>query len=277
MDSSKSILLIGGDERQRILYDILSKNGYSPFHINCSEYSGKENMVEDFSAIVFPIPVSKDKTRVFTDNKDFVFSHKKTFEFIKNESVIFGGGFSFDEKLYFENEGIICHDILQNEPFNVQNAWFTAQGALRLLLDNEKSYIKGKKALITGFGKIGLALSAFLYKMGLDVTACARNDVQLISAYNMGFKTMKFGELKEAVNKFDYIFNTVPFNVFADDDVKNFKEESIYFELASAPFGTKKEYFEKTKNTYIFGGSLPGRFLAYSSAELIYEYIVQHI
>lgn len=260
-----------------MLCDILKNQGYEPVHINSKEQSGTEERVSDYSVIIFPVPVSKNKINIFSDDADFRFSLKKAVDSIDKDSLVFGGGFPSEVKDYFESEGITYSDMLQSELFSLENAFFTAQGALRLLLESTDEYLLNKKVLLTGFGKISFALSDILNKIGMEVSVCARNELQLKYAENLGYEAIRLGEIENKIPKFDYIFNTVPYRIFGEEDIKNIKDRAKYFELASSPFGADKNFFEKLNKIYIFGGSLPGKYLPYSSAELIAKYILKYI
>ena len=266
MNKKKKVIILGGDGRQRLLYDMLEDDGYLVVHIeNSDDY---EEKIKGADVLVFPVPVSKDKVNVFSDNPDYELNLVKVLNSISKDVVVFGGDFSGEIKEFFEREEIEYHDMLLSELFTVENAYLTVQGALRLLFENAQESLLNKKVLVTGYGRISVFLSDALKKLGMKVYVLARNDIQLKTAELSGMETLRLSESPEC-GDFDFIFNTVPNVIFDRKSVGTMKKSAIYFELASAPLGAKKEDFSSDGCKYVFASSLPGRYLPVSSAKLI--------
>ena len=274
MNKKKKVIILGGDGRQRLLYDMLKDDGYEVVHIeNSNDY---EEKIKGADVLVFPVPVSKDKVNVFSDNPDYKLNLVKVLDSISKDVVVFGGGFSGEIKEFFEREEIEYHDMLLSELFTVENAYLTVQGALRLLFENAQESLLNKKVLVTGYGRISVFLSDALKKLAMKVYVLARNDIQLKAAELSGMETLRLSESPE-FGDFDFIFNTVPNVIFDRKSVGTMKKSAMYFELASAPFGAKKEDFSPDGCSYILASSLPGRYLPVSSAKLIKNYIEQFL
>ena len=275
MKKDKSVLIIGGDKRQKLLLKLLSEDGYNATHIN----ENTENFYDVISSndiIFLPLPVSKDRVHIYSDTDNFRLKISDAVKSIKNTSAVFGGGIPKEVRDYFEDESIEYHDCLISELFELQNAFFTVQGALKLLLDNTEDYLLGKTVLITGFGRIATALSEMLKNLNMKVTVAARNELQLKTAKLSGFQTINLKELRN-LSGFDFIFNTVPYRIFDEKTVSLADRKCVYFELASAPFGVDRELTQKYDIRYVQGGALPGKYLPISSAKLLKEYMEQFI
>lgn len=275
MKSGKSVLIIGGDKRQKILSKLLSDEGYKVTHLN-EDTDNVRDFVKLNDIIFLPLPVSKDRVHIYSDNGDFKMKLNEVVSAVSEDSVVFGGSIPKEIKDCFEEKGSEYHDCMTNEIFELQNAHLTSQGALKLLLDNTEEYLKDKKVLVTGYGRIATSLSEILRKLHLKVTVAARNEIQLKVAELSGCETINLAALRN-ISCFDYIFNTVPFRIFDYNILSTADKKCVYFELASAPFGGEKEHFEKCGIRYVAGGSLPGRLLAVSSAKLLKEYMEQFI
>ena len=275
MKKDKSVLIIGGDKRQRVLSGLLSDDGYKVTHIN-ENAENTDSAFSDNDIIYLPLPVSRDRVYISSDNSNFKLELCEIVSAVKEKHIVFGGGIPKGIREHFEEENIEYHDCLMSELFELQNARFTSQGALKLLLDNTEECLKGKNVLITGYGRIASALSEILKNLQMKVTVTARNDIQLKTAELSGCETIRLMEL-ENISGFDFIFNTVPYRIFDESAVSSAYKNCVYFELASAPFGADKEHFEKYGIKYIQGGSLPGKLLAVSSAVLLKEYMEQFV
>lgn len=270
----KSVIIIGGDERQIRLKNCLVSHGIQTELLN-----GKNNSqsISSYNYVVLPIPVSKDGVNIYSSDKDFSMTVNEVMEKLTKAQIVFGGSMNQEFKTKLKEKDIEYYDILEDENFIISNAHLTAQGCLRLLLENTGEYIPGSKALIIGFGKVASALSMSLKAMGLDVYIAARSENQLQSAKCLGYKTVKLSNIGSCVYYFDYIFGTVPSNVLTKETINLFRDDCVYFELASAPFTAKKDDFIKLNKKYVFGGSLPGRYLPSASGRLLCDYIMQFI
>ena len=82
---------------------------------------------------------------------------------------------------------------------------------------------------------------------------------------------------EEVLEKFDYIFNTVPSKIFSPENIKNLRKDTVFVELASKPFGTDPEYFISFDKKYICGQSLPGKYYPEDCAKGIYDVIVGYL
>ncbi len=272
---NRNIVILGGDNRQRYLSHILKSEFEMLYDINSGSEESVLSEISKADVVVFPIPVSKVRGLIYTDNSDFEISKEKVLKKIKKDAVIFGGGFTAEDRDFFEEEGFEYHDMLINETFLLENAYLTAEGALKLLLENTEETLFNKTALITGYGRIAEFLSEILFSLEMRVTVAARNEVQLKTAEKKGYSTINLNELK-SLKDFDYIFNTVPSRIFNKSMLEP-DSKCTYFELASAPFGADKNELISSGIVFVQGASLPGRYFPVTSASLIAEYILRFI
>ncbi len=275
MKKDKSVLIIGGDKRQRILSKLLSEDGYNVIHIN-ENIENIDAVISSYDIIFLPLPISKDRVHIYSDISNLKLKLSDIVSAVKSSSIVIGGAVPKEIKEYFEDESIEYHDCLMSELFEFQNAHFTAQGALKLLLDNTEEHLREKKVLVTGYGRIATSFSEILINLQMKVTVGARNEIQLKMAEFSGCDTVNLRELK-VLSGFDFVFNTVPHRIFDEIAVASADKKCVYFELASAPFGADKKHFEKYGIRYVQGGALPGKILPVSSARLLKEYMEQII
>lgn len=272
MLNDKKVLIVGGDSRQKLLNEILSEKGYSCKRENSDASMAFESLTQA-SVVIFPVPVTTDEKYVYSDNSAFKLVLSDFLNKISPEQFVLGGMFKGEAKEILEKNNVPYKDLGTFEHFTVYNAFLTAQGALKLLLEGTNSIITGKKVLITGFGRIGKALANLLKSLNMEVYIAARNENQLTEADCLGCKTIHINNLNAVIYLFDFIFNTVPHNIFSESDISHIRPDCTYFELASKPFGAKKEHFEEKGKKYVAGGGLPGKFVAYSAAQKIGELV----
>ena len=269
-------LIIGGDKRQEYLKNILDKDFTEVDHIRYPADVRRLDDIESYSHIILPIPLSKDGENVYSNNK-LCLKIEDLIKFIKPCHKVYGTGFGNKALDYFEDKQIEYHDFMKDKIFKRGNAFLTAQGTLRLMLDNTDDYIVGKKALIIGFGDVAETLAEKLKSNGIEVYITARNKRKLSLAGFSGYKTIAMSSIRSCICLFDYIFGSVPANILDLGDIRNIKSECTYIELASPPYTAKEADFAENNIKYIDGSALPGRFLPLASGKLIADFILNNL
>lgn len=270
-----NIIIIGGDKRQKVLCSILSGQGYSCRHIASDEELMKEGCIGKGDAVILPIPVTKDKENIYSSDSGVKIKIADVMSATDSSNLVFGGGIPKTLTAYLEEKEVAYLDYLDCTEAALYNAYLTGIGAVKLLYERTEGDVSGKKALVTGYGRVARFTARMLSKAGCDVYVGARDKLQLAEAECTGYKAIELNKLSSFIYLFDYIFNTVPENIFTFDDVHHMK--GLYFELASAPFGVRSEYFKGREKTYVCGGALPGRYLPHSAAEKLAEITIKHI
>ena len=246
---------------------MLSDKFSDVFHMRYPADICELDNIGEYSDVILPIPVSKDGFTVYGDNgSDFVLD--SLYGAIQPHQRVYGGGVKADCSNF-------VFDFMKNPTFKLINALYTAQGTLRLMLENTDDYIVGKKALIIGFGDVATTLAHMLSNLGLKVVTAMRNPYKRCEAKALGYEAISLDKIDNVIDECDYIFGTVPANILTQKHIILMKNDSVYIELASAPFTADKSIFEKYSKNYIFGGSLPGRFLPKASAKLMADFILK--
>ncbi len=272
MLTENRILIIGGDNRQCHLCDLLLNDGYACLYEN-NDILRVFAKLNKCRYIVLPVPVTSNGRHIYSKNEKFRLELNKLFTSLSKNHIVFGGGFPSEASEVLNKRNIVYADMNNNEDFLIYNAYLTAQGAVRLLLSSTQRLITGKKILVTGFGRISKALVLLLRSLGAYVTVCARSTRQLTEAECMGYETLELKDMSKKIYTYDFIFNTVPDNIFTFSDIAAIDSGAIYFELASKPYGAPVSVFEELDKKLIDGASLPGRYLSESAGERIAEFI----
>ena len=267
----KGMLILGGDERQQRLAELFEKENVRVYPAFDNAALEKLRPLSAYETIILPVPCSKDRKHVFSKNGALSLSLDAVAAAAGNTTRIIGGGFPDGFCAAAQDNKAQLFDLLGEKDFALFNAHLTAQGAVRLLLENTKQYVVSKRALVTGFGKIARPTALFLRSLGLDVYVAARRRENLTECGALGFKALDIGDVSSYVRIFDFVFNTVPARLFSKSDIHHMKDGAVYFELASSPYGADESDFEASGASFVFGGGLPGRFCPESCAEKIKE------
>ncbi len=277
--------VLGGDLRQTIIAERLIGVGkkvkvFAPFAggraIGAEICMTAERAISGSNVIILPLPVSKDNIHLSVNDQSF--SETKLCDIIKlaqkhGVEYVLGGMIPDETVDYCRSLGIKVFDYYKCEKLQEKNALPSAEGALMIAMENTDITVLGMNTLVCGYGRIGKKLAYILKRLGARVTVAARRDETLCEAVMGGYDIIKIDSKFEIKDKFDVIFNTVPFVVFTDDVVMKIIGEPIYIEIASKPGGIDL-HSAKNKGIRVIGApSLPGKYSPVSAGEYIFETI----
>ena len=222
--------------------------------------------------IISSIPLSKDKKHITAPYSDKKIEINEILKDIKNKFFISG---NIDETIYeiAREKNIKVIDILKREELAILNAISTAEGAIKIAIEETKKTLHGSNILITGFGRIGKILAKMLDGIGANIYCEARkeSDLAWIKAY--GYKQIHINHLNDNLNKFDIIMNTIPNIIFDEERLKKIKKDCLIIDLASVPGGIDKKSAIENEIKTIWALALPGKVAPITSAEYIKETI----
>ena len=109
--------------------------------------------------------------------------------------------------------------------------------------------------------------------IGGNVYCEARKNVDLAWIKAYGYEQVTLKELKEELNKFDIIINTIPALVLKEEEIKYLKKDCLLIDLASNPGGIDKLAAKEQGIKMIWALSLPGKVAPLTSAEFIKDTI----
>ena len=270
MKKIEKMCVFGGEKRQIYVAEMLCERGIDAVFNN-----GKisKEMLSGFDCFLFPIPVSKDGYRLNFGNDVLLMELS---EALPDECTVIGGKIPqfFSDHLLSKN--IFICDFYDDKEYLWKNARLTAEGALLLLMGENEISLEGMNILICGYGRIGKCLSGMLRSLGADVTIAARRrEVVCEASVCSGFKSELIADI-DVSKRYDAVFNTVPSGIF-EGRLLSMLENSIYIELASAPYGADSELLEGYCRKYILASGIPGKYAPRSDAAEAYKAISRHI
>lgn len=185
---------------------------------------------------------------------------------------------SYTSKPVFAGNVSACnvYDYTKLEAFALENAYLTAEGALALAVNESKRSLVNSKILILGYGRIAKALCSYLKAFSKEITICARNENQLLSASLNGFNTINFDELKIR-NDYDFVFNTVAHPVINEFELRALKKDCLVIDLASFPGGVDKMFARALNINLIEARGLPARFSPETAGEVVAKAVISMI
>lgn len=280
--------LLGGDQRQAAIAERLVSVGYAVKMLS-PEYPvgtlvGTEickdilSACEESDFLILPLPVTRDGTKLNDSDTEL----EEIIRIAKKNEVraILGGKIPDTFVKSCADKGIPVFDYYLSEELQVKNALPSAEGALMLAMEHTKITVRGMRALVCGYGRIGKLLSDLLVKMGAEVKVAARSDEALFSAASKGMGTARLTvgcaprELEDAVSDCDVIFNTVPHRIFSQRDLCGAKKGALYIEIASNPGGVDVATARGAGIRFINAPSIPGKYAPESAGKYIFETVL---
>jgi Glutamyl-tRNA reductase len=277
MNKKINFCVIGGDARGLFMAEALMKDGHN---VKIYGYSQKkirtkikpekdiDTAIHDSDFVILPVPVTRDGKTLnapFFDTKvnlDDEFTRKL------ETKTIFCGGFGdfLSAEQQWKNLHII--DYASREDFAILNAVPTAEGAIRLAMQEYEGTIDSGNFLVVGFGRIGKILAKNLKNMGGKVTVSARSASDLAWIQALGYEPIETNNLPEFLD-YDVIFNTVPYKIFDRDNLLKCSEGVKIIDLASSPGGVELDIADFLDIKVISALGLPGKFSPKTAGEII--------
>lgn len=258
--------IIGNDARYKYLYKMLSDDGN-----DVKMYDNKNTLdefLEGISILIAPIPFSRDKKTLNVNfNIDIIeFMDKIS---LYNIKTLIGGLIPEHTKLDAKNKNIDIFDFLDDESVAIFNAIPTAEGAIQVAMQESDKTLFGSNTLVIGYGRCGCVLANMLKGIGSNVSATYRKpkDFGYINTY--GLTDIKLSDIKNHINKYDFIFNTIPFNILNEDVLKNVDKDAVLIDLAEAPGGIDYNVSRELGLKAIYCPALPGRVAPYTAGQIL--------
>lgn len=218
----KKITVIGGDKRLKNAEKQLKEKGFSVDTVGL--YDNDSGEIPDGDVFLLPVPTTKDGETVFAP-----FARRKIYlsevADKADNRLILTCNYSFKGKNCIDYGGLDSYSLLNAVP--------TAEGAIKLAIENTSFTLWQSRVLVIGYGRVGKVLADRLKAFGAYVTVSARkpSDFALIKAF--GYNAVETRTVGGLLSDYDIVFNTVDVKVI---DEKAFETCSVklLIDLSSA-------------------------------------------
>ena len=250
----KRIFVYGGDLRSVYMAEFFKKMGYPVvFGGHDADGHGSLEDVSGCTALVLGLPAIRDGY-VYTPN----WQGKTKLEDIlcraDKNMLVAGGKFTLGDRETADKYNVRLFDYADDEVFQTENAFYTAEGALSVLISNTSRSLREQRVLVAGYGRIAEVLSSMLFLMGCSVEVYARSPIARAKCQNKGAKAL--GVL-DGLNRYDAIINTVPADIFSEELLSFVKKDSVIIDLSARPGYVDKGICQKLNIKLIYLPGLP--------------------
>lgn len=275
--------ILYGDLRYKFLYDMLKNENkevvyYKNSNINnVDNYKNIDEFLKDINILITSIPFSKDNKTVFNMENEIIYIDD-LINLLKKHNIktLCCGAINKDIYEKIKKNNIEVLDFLEGDNVAILNAIPTAEGALQTAIEQSVKTIFNSKCLVLGYGRCGKVLSNMLKGIGASVDVSYRKDVDNAYIVAYGLNPVNLYEMKN-IEKYDFIFNTIPYKIIDEQFLKNVREDVVIIDLAQAPGGVDYEISRKLKINAIYCPSLPARVAPYTAGKILKDVLIKYI
>jgi len=272
--------IIGGDKRNIALAEMLFRLGHRVKMFGFANYEREtpmqcKNLYETLSEaeyIIGPIPCAHSGVLNAPFHNESV-PAEDLFRLIKPSQMLLAGYVKPDIFTLAEKYDIRVIDMLAQEELLVLNAIPTAEGAIKIAIEETDITLHNSNMLVIGYGRIGTVLCKMLGGMGARVMAVVNSGHKAALANSCGHGAVLFDEMDGFLSEADIIFNTVPKILLDKRNMKHIRKDTLIIDLASPPYGVDVSASRDFCIKVLFTNSLPGKIAPVTTAGYILETI----
>ncbi len=275
--SDIKIALIGGDRRQAIVASSLALRGVecAVFGIDGADI-GKATRCTDLegalsyaSAVVLPLPVTRDGKHLNTPLYDGKISLKQLDDLSPPRALLLGGMIKQEDF-----EGRWVSDYYEKEELMLLNTIPTAEGAIAIAMEELPTTLHGTKCLIMGLGRVGKTLALTLLSLGAKLSVATRNPSEKAVCKILGIEVVEYKNLSDEIGGFGLIFNTVPATLLTGSLLQRVKDTTPIIDLATHPGGVDAAASATMGKRIIWALGLPGKVAPQTAGEYISQTVI---
>ncbi len=274
----KKFSIIGGDLRNIKLANLLvdennEVNIYgfdnAGFELGTEEADSIFEAIEGTDIIIGPIPFSNDNEMLNAPFCSRSILINDIFRNISKNQLLIAGRISEKISHMAKVYNVYTIDFLERDEMAVMNAIPTAEGAIKIAIEEMPITLHACNALILGFGRIGKTLARMLQGIGANTYVEARNYSDLAWIESYGYKPVPLENLEDYLPSMNVIFNTIPHVVLNYDLLYRIDRDTLIIDLASKPGGVNFEKARELGLNTIWALSLPGKVAPITAAKVI--------
>lgn len=281
MKTKEKILIAGGDLRQLYCAEKLSEKydtavtGFDKKYIppSLSVRYAEADSGELFDYAVLPVmPLDSSSGTINAPCFSYELKAGSVAGMIKQDGAVFAG--RPEDSLCSHFCGKTVCGYLEREELSLLNAIPTAEGAVRIAIEELPVTLCGLKILIVGCGRIGTALIGILKGFGADVSVGVRTPSAAAKVRILGAKPCR---TDSCGTDFGLVINTAPSMIFTRELLEKFDKNTLFIDLASKPGGIDFDAAASLGIKAVWALGLPGKTAPITAGEIIADTIHEMI
>ena len=264
----QKFLILGGDLRSVKLAEMLINDNNKVFaygleksediqeNNQIDKISNLQSAIEKVDIIVAPTPFSSNGETI---NSPYSKEEIKIEQLVKSnkQKIIIAGGIKESIKEQLEEKYLKVIDVMKREELAILNTIATAEGTIKVAIENTDKILQGASVLVLGFGRVAKIVASKFSLLSTKVTCAARkiSDLAWIEAY--GYNSININDMLYELKDFDIIINTVPQIIIKEKELKHMKPDVLLIDLASKPGGIESIKAIQMGLKYIWALAIP--------------------
>lgn len=179
------------------------------------------------------MPLSKDNVTVYAPFSKEIIQLNKLKSNLKN--TLFIAGLIPQEFYELEKKNVENFDLTSSETLTILNAIPTAEGTIKIAIEETEHTIHESNVMIFGYGRIGKILCDRFQKLGANVYCVARKETDLAWIREKRYIPVKYEEIPKYCEKMNIIVNTVPTVIIDENILRKLQQNCIIIDVASKP------------------------------------------
>jgi len=253
----KKITVLGGDNRLKIVKENLEQAGYLVDTLGL--YSDDNGDIKTSQIIVLPVPTTKDAKYIFTPLSDKKIPLSYIYENTTQNQLILSCNYLFENKQ--------CVDYGSLDSYALLNAVPTAEGAIKIAIENTDFTLWKSRVLVIGYGRVGKILADRLKALGCETYVSARKPADFAMLDALGFKYINTEQLNLKPLDYDIVFNTVDVKVLSNETLQK-SNCKLLIDLSSKG-GFNLDFAQQIGLKTIKAPGLPGLIASRTAAEIL--------
>jgi dipicolinate synthase subunit A len=282
---TRTFAVVGGDKRNIALAKMLCAQGHTVKLFGFINFERETPMqcknlyetMSDADYIIGPIPCSHNGGTLNAPFHNAPIHAEDLLRLVKPRQIIIAG---YIKPALFDmanKYGIYLIDMLNREELLIANAIPTAEGAIKIAIEETDITLHGNQMMIIGYGRIGKMLGGMLRGMGAKVTAVVNKSEAAAQAKSNSHEVVFFEDMENRLKYSDVIFNTVPEILLNKDNMRHIRKDTLIVDLASPPYGVDVNDSRDFGLKVLYASSLPGKIAPITTASYILETVNQII
>jgi dipicolinate synthase subunit A len=277
LGKEQRIILAGGDRRFQILAQLLAAEGFQVRVLGQEAGWTAEDQSHDADCVILPIPPEDGAGQVPTPLSGQRIGLETVLAGLGEGQLVCAGGKSPRLEELQRLQGFRLVDYIHKPELAVENAVPTAEGAIRIAMEELPCTLFGTETLVIGYGNCGYALAERLRSLGAKVTVSARSQRDLARIRCGGMRAVETGNLLPVLSTTRLVFNTVPALVLREEELSALPRNGLVIDLASKPGGVDWTAAQKLGVKAIHALGLPGKCAPESAAQALKRVILPEL
>lgn len=267
----ETITFLGGDKRNCILSNMLEgEYQVLRYGMGMERENDYNEGIKKAKYIVLPIPISTDGENLYMPFDNTKIKLEDLYSNVHGK-VIICGALKSGIKANLEKDNKII-DVMQNEELTLKNTIPTAEGVIKIIIENTEITIDNSNIAIIGFGKVGKKIAELLSSLNSNIFCTDIKKEEVANIERCGYNVLDND--CRSFGKFDVIINTVPQIIIDKKELELIGKKTLIIDVASNPGGINHKYAKTNGYNCIHALGLPGKVAPETSAKYIKETLI---